>query len=146
MSTTINKISIGETSIIGATSGTGLSQISGTATLQTPSAAPGIGNTSGGAGTFDREYSITGTVTAGTPFTINLMTGADSFANTLGMVHVGRIHAAHQGTTGKIVVGAGTHPIMGSDQGTATGRILRVHECRRGISGVVWRCDRRITG
>lgn len=66
----------------------------------------------------DREYAIDGTVTDGTPFTINLTSGNDNLGNALAIVHVSRIHAWHRGSTGTIVVGAGTHPVMGTDKGT----------------------------
>jgi len=81
--------------------------------------SPAVQRTTGnGPNQVDRPYAIDGTVTSGTPFTINLSSGTDRFGNVIGMVHLTRVHVVHQGGTGKIVVGAGTHPVMGSDQAT----------------------------
>ncbi len=115
MSTTIVNPTCSETSVASLSSGTGIGKISGTATISTPAAALSVGS-AGGA--MNRCYAITGTVTAGTPFTINLSSGNDQLANALGMVHVSRVHAVHQGDTGKIVVGGGTHPVLIGDQAT----------------------------
>jgi hypothetical protein len=118
--TTIKTLNLSESTSVTTQSGTGLAQVGPTnTTLSTPPANPVAGsNASGGVGAFDRFYAYTGTVAAGTPFTINLNTGTDSYGNTLAMEHVGHIHVAHQGSTGRIIVGAGTHPVMGSDQAT----------------------------
>ena len=112
-------IAVGETTKIASTSGTGTGTVGGTVTIVTPSSNPGVGNAPNGViGNFDRVYTpaTAATVTAGTAFTISLSSGADQYGNTLGMLHVGRIHVYHQGSTGSIMVGGGTHPVMGSDQ------------------------------
>ena len=118
MSTTLTQLTnIGESTKFTATSGNGAGLIQSAASLSTPSSNPTIGNASTGvAGQFDRPFSYTGSVTAGTPYTINFNTGNDQLNNTMNMVHVGRIHVSHQGSTGRITVGGGTHPVMGSDQ------------------------------
>ncbi|MGD0898383.1 MAG: hypothetical protein ABR915_11145, partial [Thermoguttaceae bacterium] len=115
MSTTFLNPVANDTSSGGVSSGTGLAKISGSFALATPAAALSVGS---GANQADTAYVITGTVTAGTPFTINLSSGADQFGTTLGMAHVSRVHVAHQGTTGKIVVGGGTHPVLIGDTAT----------------------------
>lgn len=85
--------------------------------LQTPRVGQRtVGN---GPNQVDRDYDFTGVVVAGTPFTINLSSGNDKLGNVLGMVHVTRVHVSHDGATGRIIVGGGTHPVMGSDQVTA---------------------------
>ena len=109
MTTTLKNPTASEVTSANLSSGTGLLALAAAISLYTPSAGLGVGS----AGCqVDRCYAITGTVVAGTPFTINLSSGSDSLGGTLGMVHVSRVHAVHQGTTGKIVVGAGTHPVM----------------------------------
>lgn len=116
MSTKITNTQIGEQTSATFLSGAGLGTIGpSTSNLQTPSVKAGNGSTPGN---FDRVAPFTISVVAGTPYTLNLRTGVDSNGNTLAMVHLGRIHAAHQGSTGSVVVGAGTHPAMGSDQST----------------------------
>lgn len=144
--TTITQIlSTSESTQVNTISGTGLAALNGKISLSTPLiGAPTIGNTSTGTGSFDRPYPFTGSVTAGTPFTINLNTGNDPSGTALSMVHAGRFHVAHQGSTGKIVVGAGTHPVMGSDQVTLqpggscviANHIVGNRVCASSVSGV----------
>lgn len=115
MSTVLSNPVNSDTTAVNMASGSGLAALTGKVSLASPATQRTVGNA---AGQEDRCYVYTGNVTAGTPFTINLSSGTDVFGNALGMVHVTRVHVVHQGTTGKIVVGAGTHPVMGSDQGT----------------------------
>lgn len=115
MSTTLNTIGSSETSKFGATSGTGLAQTTGSVSLLSPAYTRTVGSATQKA---DKAYAITSSVTAGTPFTINLSSGNDQFGNALGMAHVVRVHCLHQGTFGKLAVGAGTHPVMVGDVAT----------------------------
>ena len=115
MTTTLKTPAASDVSNANLSSGSGKSIIANAVALASPATALAAGNASNQA---DRCYAITGTVVAGTPFTINLSSGSDSLSNTLGMVHVSRVHAVHQGTTGKLAVGAGTHPVMVGDVAT----------------------------
>ena len=59
-------------------------------------------------------------VASGTPYTLNLLTGPDALGGTMGATElVGWmvINTAGAGA-GNLVVGGGTHPVMGSDQVT----------------------------
>lgn len=126
MSSLITNLSnTGETTNVSSTSGTGISQIKNSAQLSTPVAPITIGNKSNfatnqsaGIANADKPLVVNGTVVDGTPYTINLSTGTDQYGNTIGMVHMGRLHVAHTGNTGLLVIGGGTHPVMGSDQVT----------------------------
>lgn len=88
------------------------------AVYQFPSISISSGNA---AGQVDRAYSFGGTITFGTPFTINLSTGLDPLGNTLGMVHVTSVLVENDSlTAGQVMtIGGGTHPVLGSDQFTA---------------------------
>jgi len=83
-----------------------------------PNIAIGTGNT---AGNVDRCFSESFTVTAGTPLTINVSSATDPIGSALGMVHVTSVVVENDSTTAgqDFTVGAGTHPVLGTDQGTA---------------------------
>lgn len=115
MASTITNPGASDQSAANLSSGTGIAQITGKVSLQSPATNRSAGS---GANQVDRAYAYTGSVTAGTPFTINLSSGSDQLANALGMVHATRVHVLHQGTTGKLAVGAGTHPVMVGDVAT----------------------------
>jgi len=72
-------------------------------------------------GNVDRCYSGAFTVSSGSPLTINLATALDPLQATLGMAHLSAVLVENDSaTTGQdFTVGAGTHPVLGSDQGTA---------------------------
>lgn len=112
----LNTITTSDVTNVNDAAGTGITAITGQVRVSSPAVQRTVGN---GANQADREYPFQGTVTAGTPFTINLSTGLNPFSGSaMGMVHATRIHVVHQGTTGRITVGGGTHPVMGSDQAT----------------------------
>jgi hypothetical protein len=69
----------------------------------------------------DRCFSESFTVTAGTPLTINVSSATDPIGSALGMVHVTSVVVENDSTTAgqDFTVGAGTHPVLGTDQGTA---------------------------
>jgi hypothetical protein len=73
------------------------------------------------AGQVNCGYSANISVTSGTPFTFNLLSGNDQYGNAVAMVHLcALLFINNSATTAQIfTVGAGTHPAMGSDQGTA---------------------------
>jgi hypothetical protein len=83
-----------------------------------PSIALGAGNT---AGSVDRCFSESFTVSAGTPLTVNLSSATDPLGNAVGMVHVTSVLVENDSTTAgqDFTVGGGTHPVLGTDQGTA---------------------------
>jgi len=83
-----------------------------------PNFSLGAGNT---AGNVDRCFCEAFTVTAGTPLTINVATATDPMGNALGMVHVTSVLVENDSTTAgqDFTVGGGTHPVLGTDQGTA---------------------------
>lgn len=115
MASTITNALASDQSKANMSSGSGAAQITGTPALVSPVTNYSPGN---GANQTDRVYVYTGSVAAGTPFTINLSSGNDELNNALGMVHASRIHAVHQGATGKLTVGGGTHPVMIGDVST----------------------------
>jgi hypothetical protein len=83
-----------------------------------PNIAIGSGNS---AGNVDRCFCEPFTVTAGTPLTVNVSSATDPMGNALGMLHVTSVLVENDSTTGgqDFTVGAGTHPVLGTDQGTA---------------------------
>jgi hypothetical protein len=85
---------------------------------QQPNISVGAGNS---AGNVDRCFCEPFTVTAGMPLTINVSSAADPIGNALGMVHVTSILVENDSTTAgqDFTVGGGTHPVLGTDQGTA---------------------------
>jgi hypothetical protein len=85
---------------------------------QQPDVPLGAGNTPGNV---DRCFSEPFTVTSGTPLTINLVTALDPLGSALGAVHVTSVLVENDSTTAgqDFTVGAGTHPVLGTDQGTA---------------------------
>lgn len=120
----LSGIQISQGTSVTITNGTGLATQQSKPSLAIPSTnsggfTPSVGST---AGKWDTVFTITGSVVSGTPYTINLLTGADSFGNTLAMVHLMRLHVVNQDVianpTHIIVIGAGTHPVMGTDQMT----------------------------
>jgi hypothetical protein len=83
-----------------------------------PVTAPGAANTPGHV---DRCISEPFTVTAGTPFTLNLATAQDPLSNPAGFLHLSAILVENDSTiTGQdFTIGGGTHPALGTDQATA---------------------------
>jgi hypothetical protein len=83
-----------------------------------PNISIGAGNS---AGNVDRCFSESFTVTAGTPLTVNVSSATDPIGNALGMLHVTSVLVENDSTTAgqDFTVGAGTHPVLGTDQGTA---------------------------
>lgn len=83
-----------------------------------PAVTLGPGNSPGNV---DRCLSEPFTVTAGTPLTFNLTTALDPIGNALGMLHVTSVLVENDSTTAgqDFTVGGGTHPALGTDQGTA---------------------------
>jgi hypothetical protein len=83
-----------------------------------PNTAIGAGNS---AGSVDRCFCEAFAVTAGTPLTVNVSTATDPIGNPLGMLHVTSVLVENDSTTAgqDFTVGAGTHPVLGTDQGTA---------------------------
>jgi hypothetical protein len=83
-----------------------------------PAAALGAGNA---AGSVDGCYCESFTVSAGTPLTVTLPSAADPLGNPLAMAHVTSVLVENGSTTAgqDFTVGGGTHPVLGSDQGTA---------------------------
>lgn len=118
MSTVLSNPNINDTTNVNLNSSTSsVAALSGLVRVSSPATQRTIGNA---VGQIDRCYGYSGNVTAGTPFTINLSSGTDLLGNSLAMVHASRIHAVHGGSTGRITVGGGTHPVMGSDQAILT--------------------------
>ncbi|HEX4056230.1 MAG TPA: hypothetical protein VHX86_18370 [Tepidisphaeraceae bacterium] len=78
----------------------------------------GAGNS---AGNVDGCFSEPFTVSAGTPLTITLPSATDPLGNVLAMVHVTSVLVENDSTTSgqDFTVGGGTHPVLGTDQGTA---------------------------
>ncbi|MGA2439613.1 MAG: hypothetical protein ABSH08_01525 [Tepidisphaeraceae bacterium] len=83
-----------------------------------PNVAIGSGNS---AGNVDRCFSEPFAVSAGSPLTINLTSATDPLGNALTFVHVSSVLVENDGTTAgqDFTVGGGTHPVLGTDQGTA---------------------------
>ena len=83
-----------------------------------PNISIGAANT---AGNVDRCFSEPFTVTSGTPLTISLVTALDPLGTAVGAVHVTSVLVENDSTTAgqDFTVGGGTHPVLGSDQGTA---------------------------
>jgi hypothetical protein len=83
-----------------------------------PNVAIGAGNT---AGNVDRCFCEPFTVTAGTPLTVNVASAVDPMGNALGIVHVTSVLVENDSATAgqDFTVGGGTHPVLGTDQGTA---------------------------
>ncbi|MGA3066086.1 MAG: hypothetical protein ABSF29_04480 [Tepidisphaeraceae bacterium] len=83
-----------------------------------PNVGLGAGNTTG---SVDRCFSEPFNVTSGTPLTINLVTALDPLGTALGAVHVTSVLVENDSTTTgqNFTVGAGTNPVLGTDQGTA---------------------------
>jgi len=83
-----------------------------------PNSSLGAGSTGGNvSGCFSESF----TVTAGTPLAIALGTVNDPLGNALGFVHVTSVLVENDSTTAgqDFTVGGGTHPVLGTDQGTA---------------------------
>jgi len=83
-----------------------------------PNIAIGAGNT---VGNVDRCFCEAFTVSAGTPLTVNVGSATDPMGNALGIVHVTSVVVENDSTTAgqDFTVGGGTHPVLGTDQGTA---------------------------
>lgn len=84
--------------------------------------APAVTLTSGsGPGSVDRIYSKATTITSGTPLTINVSTALDPLNTAVGMLHVTSVMVSSDSTVAgqDLTIGGGTHPVLGSDQGTA---------------------------
>jgi hypothetical protein len=83
-----------------------------------PGITLGAGNT---AGNVDRCFSESFTVSAGSPLTVNLSSAADPLGNAVGIVHVTSVLVENDSSTAgqDFTVGGGTHPVLGTDQGTA---------------------------
>src|SRR5665213_1684044 len=60
-------------------------------------------------------------ITSGTPLTINVSSALDPLGNAAGMVHVTSVIVENDSVTSghDMVIGAGTHPVFGTDQYTA---------------------------
>ena len=73
------------------------------------------GNT--GPGYCDLTLTAALSITYGTPYVLDVYTGVDALGNSAVMQHVSGIVVINQSTTSgqNMVVGAGTHPLMGSD-------------------------------
>jgi hypothetical protein len=99
-------------SLVNAQSAIGTISQNGNITV-TPSLTVGAA-----AGNVNVWAAIVGTVTSGTPYTLNLLTGADMIGNTLGIVHCCGIYVQNQSvTSGQILeVGVGTNPVMGASR------------------------------
>jgi hypothetical protein len=71
-----------------------------------------------GAGHVNTCISEAATITTGTPCTMNVVSGLDPLGNAAGMFRVTCVVVENNSvTTGQIItVGAGTHPVLGSDQ------------------------------
>lgn len=76
-----------------------------------------IGST---AGSVNARFSATLAIVSGSAYTINLLTGTDQYGNTIAMVHASLVYVVNNSTTTAqiLTVGAGTHPVLGSDQFT----------------------------
>ena len=83
-----------------------------------PNLSLGAGNS---AGNVDRCFSEAFTVTSGTPLTINVTTALDPLGTAIACVHVTSVLVENDSTTAgqDFTVGGGTHPVLGTDQGTA---------------------------
>lgn len=83
-----------------------------------PTVTIGAGNS---VGSVDGCFSESFTVSAGTPLTITLPSATDPLGNALAMVHVTSVLVENDSTTAGqgFTVGGGTHPVLGTDQGTA---------------------------
>jgi hypothetical protein len=83
-----------------------------------PNISIGAANT---AGNVDRCFCEPFNVTAGTPLTVNVSSATDPMGNALGIVHVTSVLVENDSTTAgqDFTVGGGTHPVLGTDQGTA---------------------------
>lgn len=82
-----------------------------------PPTAPGVGAV---AGSVDRCYAGTYSVTSGTPVTINLLTALDPCGTAAGIVYIEDILIENDNTTAgqDLTVGGGTHPALGTDSYT----------------------------
>src|ERR1700728_2897318 len=83
-----------------------------------PNVSLGAGNTGG---SIDGCFSEPFTVSAGTPLTISLTAINDALGNAISFVHVTSVLVENDSTTAgqNFTVGGGTHPVLGTDQGTA---------------------------
>lgn len=83
-----------------------------------PNVSLGAGNTGGN---IDGCFSEPFTVSAGTPLTISLTAINDALGNAISFVHVTSVLVENDSTTAgqNFTVGGGTHPVLGTDQGTA---------------------------
>jgi hypothetical protein len=83
-----------------------------------PNVALGSGNS---AGNVDQCLSEPFTVSAGSPLTINLSSATDPLGGALAFAHVSGVLVENDSTTAgqDFTVGGGTHPVLGTDQGTA---------------------------
>jgi hypothetical protein len=97
----------------GASPAVALSQVN-----HLPVITPGAGNTPGN---IDRCISEPFTVTAGTPFTLNLSTALDPLSSAAGFVHLSAILIENDSTVAgqDFTLGGGAHPALGTDQATA---------------------------
>jgi hypothetical protein len=83
-----------------------------------PNTALGAGNTGG---SIDGCFSGPFTVSAGTPLTISVTSINDALGNPITFVHVTSVLVENDSTTAgqNFTVGGGTHPVLGTDQGSA---------------------------
>jgi hypothetical protein len=83
-----------------------------------PNISLGAGSTGGNV---NECFSEAFTVSAGTPITISLPSANDPLGNALSFVHVTSVLVENDSTTAgqDFTVGGGTHPVLGTDQGTA---------------------------
>ena len=116
MSTTMSNSSLSVTTQAQVSAGVAPALIASSPKISA-SASPPVGTT---AGSVNAVIAQGGTVVTGTPVTINVATGLDPMGNAAAMVHVTEVAVVNNSATlGQIiVVGAGTHAVMGSDQFT----------------------------
>jgi hypothetical protein len=83
-----------------------------------PNISLGAGST---AGNVNACFSESFTVSNGSPLTINLASANDPLGNALSIVHVTSVLVENDSTTAgqDFTIGGGTHPVLGTDQGTA---------------------------
>jgi hypothetical protein len=83
-----------------------------------PNVVLGPGNS---AGNVDGCFSEPFTVSAGTPLTISMTALNDPLGNPITFVHVTSVLMENDSTTAgqNFTVGGGTHPVLGTDQGSA---------------------------
>lgn len=113
MSTTLTALTLLQKIATAQTSGSGIGLVGASASFA-PTINMTIGNLVNQA---QIVAAVQGSVTNGTPYTLNLITGNDQFGNALGMAHLMGIFVANQSIVSgqDLTIGGGTHSALGSD-------------------------------